>query len=44
MAASTEQRVERALEKLEDQALIDVVEGEFILKDVSALRRALAYM
>jgi hypothetical protein len=38
------QRVERALEKLEDLALIRVVEGELVLKDVSALRRALAYM
>jgi len=44
IAASTVQRVERALEKLEDQALIGFVEGELVLRDVSALRRALAYM
>jgi CRP/FNR family transcriptional regulator, cyclic AMP receptor protein len=44
MAASTVPRVERALEKLEDLALIDVVEGECVLRDVSALRRALVYM
>jgi CRP/FNR family transcriptional regulator, cyclic AMP receptor protein len=44
MAASTVPRVERALEKLEDLALISVVEGECVLRDVSAVRRALAYM
>ena len=44
MAASTVARVERALEKLEDMALISVVEGECVLRDVSAVRRALAYM
>jgi CRP/FNR family cyclic AMP-dependent transcriptional regulator len=44
MAASTVPRVERALEKLEDLELISVVEGEYAVGDVSALRRALAYM
>ena len=44
MATSTVPRVERALEKLEDLELISVVEGEYVLRDISALRRALAYM
>jgi CRP/FNR family transcriptional regulator, cyclic AMP receptor protein len=44
MAASTVPRVERALEKLEDLDLIGMREGAYLLRDVSALRRALAYM
>jgi CRP/FNR family cyclic AMP-dependent transcriptional regulator len=44
MAASTVDRVERILEKLEDDGLVRIEEGDLIVPDLSALRRALDYM
>jgi CRP/FNR family transcriptional regulator len=44
MAPSTIERVERILEKLEDDGLVKVDDGELVIVDVSALRRALDYM
>jgi CRP/FNR family cyclic AMP-dependent transcriptional regulator len=43
MAATTVERVQRALEKLEDDGLVLVAEG-LVVPDVSSLRRALDYM
>jgi hypothetical protein len=44
MAASTVERVERMLEKLEDEGLVHVHEGDLVIPDLSALRRALDYL
>jgi CRP-like cAMP-binding protein len=44
MAASTVERVERVLEKLEDDGLVKVDDGDLVIPDASALRRALDYM
>jgi CRP/FNR family cyclic AMP-dependent transcriptional regulator len=44
MAASTVDRVERILEKLEDDGLVHVEDGDLIIPDLSALRRACDYM
>jgi CRP-like cAMP-binding protein len=44
MAASTVDRVARSLEKLEDDGLLRVDDGDLVVPDVSALRRALDYM
>jgi CRP-like cAMP-binding protein len=44
MAASTTERVERVLEKLEDDGLLKVDEGDLVIPDLSALKRALDYM
>jgi CRP-like cAMP-binding protein len=44
MAASTIERVERALEKFEDDGLMRVEDGDLVVPDPSALRRALDYM
>jgi CRP/FNR family cyclic AMP-dependent transcriptional regulator len=44
MAATTAERVERAMEKLEDDGLIRVDEGDLLIPDLSALRRGLEYM
>jgi CRP/FNR family transcriptional regulator, cyclic AMP receptor protein len=44
MAASTVERVERILEKLEDDGLVRVEEGDLVIPDLRALRRALDYM
>jgi CRP/FNR family transcriptional regulator, cyclic AMP receptor protein len=44
MAATTAERVERILEKLEDDGLVLVDEGGLVIPDVTALRRALDYM
>ena len=44
MAASTVERVERMLERLEDEGLVHVHEGDLVIPDLSALRRALDYM
>jgi CRP/FNR family cyclic AMP-dependent transcriptional regulator len=44
MAASTVDRAERVLERLEDEGLVKIDEGDLVIPDVSALRRALDYM
>jgi CRP/FNR family transcriptional regulator, cyclic AMP receptor protein len=44
MAASTVDRVERTLEKLEDDGLVKVDDGDLVIPDVSSLRRAIDYM
>jgi CRP-like cAMP-binding protein len=44
MAASTAERVERVLEKLEDDGLVKVDEEDLVIPDLSALKRALDYM
>ncbi len=44
MAATTVERVERVLEKLEDDGLVKVVDDHLVIPDLSALRRALDYM
>jgi CRP-like cAMP-binding protein len=44
MAATTVDRVERILEKLEDDGLVRADEGDIVIPDLSALRRALEYM
>jgi CRP/FNR family cyclic AMP-dependent transcriptional regulator len=44
MAATTVERVERILEKLEDDGLVRVVEGDLVVPDLAALKRALDYM
>jgi CRP-like cAMP-binding protein len=44
MAASTVERVERVLEKLEDDGLVRIEEGDLVIPDLSALRRAIDYM
>jgi CRP/FNR family cyclic AMP-dependent transcriptional regulator len=44
MAASTVERVERMLEKLEDEGLVHVHDGDLVIPDLSALRRALDYL
>jgi CRP/FNR family cyclic AMP-dependent transcriptional regulator len=44
MAAANVERVERVLEKLEDDGLVRIEEGSLVVPDLSALRRALAYM
>jgi CRP/FNR family transcriptional regulator, cyclic AMP receptor protein len=44
MASTTAERVERILEKLEDEGLVKVDDGDLVVPDISALRRALDYM
>jgi CRP/FNR family transcriptional regulator, cyclic AMP receptor protein len=44
MAATTTERVERVMERLEDDKLVRVEEGDLVIPDLSALRRALEYM
>jgi len=44
MAATTADRVERILEKLEDDGLVRVDDGDLVVPDLSSLRRALDYM
>jgi CRP-like cAMP-binding protein len=44
MAATTVERVERTLEKLEDDGLVHVEEGDLVIPDMSALKRALDYL
>jgi len=44
MAASNVERVERTLEKLEDDGLVKVDEGDLVIPSLSALKRALDYM
>jgi CRP/FNR family transcriptional regulator len=44
MAASTTERAERILEKLEDDGLLYIEDGDLVVRDLSALRRALDYM
>ena len=44
MAATNVDRVERALEKLEDDGLVKVEDEHLLIPDLSALRRALDYM
>ncbi len=44
MAATTVERVERHLEKLEDDGLVHVDDGDLVIPDLSALRRAIDYM
>ena len=44
MAASTVERVERILEKLEDDGLVHIDNGDLVIPDVSALKRACDYM
>ncbi len=44
MAASTVERAQRVLEKLEDDGLVRVEAGDRVIPDLAAFRRALAYM
>jgi CRP/FNR family transcriptional regulator, cyclic AMP receptor protein len=44
MAASTVERVERILEKLEDDGLVRIDDGDLVIPDISALKRACDYM
>jgi CRP-like cAMP-binding protein len=44
MAATTVERVERILEKLEDDGLTHIDDGDLVIPDLSALKRALDYM
>jgi CRP/FNR family transcriptional regulator, cyclic AMP receptor protein len=44
MAATTPDRVGRALERLEDKGLVQVGEGELVVPDLAALKRAIEYM
>ncbi len=44
MAASTVERVERTLEKLEDDGLVRVEEGDLLIPNLTGLKRALDYM
>jgi CRP/FNR family cyclic AMP-dependent transcriptional regulator len=44
MSASTVERAERVLERLEDEGLVKIDDGDLVIPDVSALRRALDYM
>ena len=44
MAATTVERVERILEKLEDDGLTHIADGDLVIPDLSALKRALDYM
>jgi CRP/FNR family transcriptional regulator, cyclic AMP receptor protein len=44
MAATTDERVERVMEKLEDDGLVRVDEGDLLIPDLAALKRALDYM